>query len=250
MNDPERNEGTTNEDGPADRSPNEDGPADGSLYEAVTRDVLNWAVASVHSSPDLAERVQAAGMARRRRTRWGAAAAIAVVAAGTVAGLAALGPGQSGKSGVSVVAAASSSAAAVGPLTLPACAADASAYRVVAPSTAPTGPAVAGAPAAAVLCRYTASGKLARPAQLTRQSEVKALLAGVNGGTPYAGPKYCLESFGSAVIVFVYAQGSPRDVAVTYEPDCGSLLTKAGSYNASNALDGLITEWVGDWRVG
>ncbi|MBR7833422.1 hypothetical protein KDL01_09105 [Actinospica durhamensis] len=234
MNDPELNQGA-----PSGRDPN----------EAVTREVLDQVVASVHTSPDLAERVRAGGIARRRRTRWSATAAIALVAAGTAAGVTALGPGQKAASVSDAASGAATATASAGPVALPTCAAEADAYRVVEPRTAPTGPAVAGAPVAAVVCRYGPDGKPVRSATVTDPADVTALRTAANAGTPYAGSRFCLQGFGSAVIVFVYAQGSPRGVAVTYDPACDALETKAGSYDATGALDGLITGWVGDWRA-
>ena len=211
-------------------------------HEDELRDVLHHTVDHIHSSPDLAQRVENAAKRRRaaRRSATGAMALIAAVTAGVLA---------ADHVGVHRGASATYSTAQV---QLPACAADESAYHHApatassTPAPAATGPVVPGSPVAAVLCRYGTGGNLAASATITSQAQLGRLQAAMDLGQAYSGVMYCMQGGFNAVVVFAYPQSTGTgDLTVRYDGACASLYTKAGSYLVRGDVYTLITEWTG-----
>jgi hypothetical protein len=208
--------------------------------------VLHHAVDHVYAPVDLAQRVEAVGAARRRRTaRWSAAGAIALVAVGATAGVL-----------VSVHAGAlpsTSTTYATSHNQLPSCANNASAYQHPKPvGNAPavhtaTAPVVPGSPGAAVVCRYAGSGDLGGSATITDRSQLTRLQSAMNAGKAYSGAMYCMASTGTAAVVFVYPHGT-ANLTVIYDRGCASLYTTAGSYLVRGDVDQLIVGLTGSWQ--
>jgi hypothetical protein len=213
---------------------------DSEQNEAAARNVLKHAVEHIYASPDLARRVEMKALSRRRKGRWSAAGAVALVAIGTVAGLVAAGNGGASASGSPASAPQSAQAAY--------CASNGSAYVMTAPPFKTTRPLGAGNPSAALICRFAGDGALAGSRALTDPTELATLLNALNAAKPYSGSMYCLQFPGSAAIVLIYP-GDQADLVVDYNPSCAELYTKAGTYLVGGGdIEQLIAGWTGGWR--
>lgn len=209
-------------------------------HDDALRDVLRQTVEHIHSSPDLAERVENAARRRRtaRRSSFGALALAALATTGVL---------TAGHSGARQEA----SPATTGQVQAPTCAADENAYWPYVPASVesrpPTKtPVVPGTPVIAVVCRY-GPGDLAASATVTGRAQLDQLQTTMNASRAYTGGMYCLAAGMNAVVLFGYPHGA-ADLTVVYSGACVSLYTNAGSYLVSNDVESLITSFVGTWR--
>jgi hypothetical protein len=206
------------------------------LYDRAVRAALHHAVDDLHASPDLAQRVETKGAARRRRNRGLGVTGAIVLVAGSVGGVLAASHTPSSVSATSV-------------RQLPACAANLSAHTGTAgeyapeiPARAPDVPVVPGKPVAAVVCRY--AGGLAGSAAVTDQAQLAALQSAMNGSKGYTGVVNCALIVTESRVTFVYPQGTP-ELTVEFIPACASVYTNVGSYWASADVGQLITGLTG-----
>ena len=114
---------------------------------------------------------------------------------------------------------------------LPACASHLTEYPGFSsgrkPASADPGPPVPGNPVAAVVCRYAgADSALTGSDPVTNRARVARLQRAMNASRviPPGVPMLCLQSDGdAAVVLFVYAQGTPERI-VGVDPWCVTLL--------------------------
>jgi hypothetical protein len=136
---------------------------------------------------------------------------------------------------------------------LPACAATLAGYPELKlgprQASAHPGSPVPGHPVAAVVCRYAGpDNALTSSVTLTSQAKVARLQSAMNESRviPPDTPMMCLQGDSdSAVVLFVYPQGTPERV-VGMDPWCVTLTTHTARYGGGGARQ-LVADWSGKW---
>ncbi len=109
---------------------------------------------------------------------------------------------------------------------------------------------VPGHPVAAVVCRYAGpDGALTSSVSVTSQAKVDRLQRAMNASSviPPDAPMMCLQGDSdSAVVLFVYSEGTPARV-VAVDPWCVTLTTRSARYISDPHARQLVADWSGKW---